>query len=100
MPVKLVVRNKDGSFDKEFVVPNKKSLLDEMLDNGVDVYFGCMGGSCSACKCKIIKGMDKIDREYMGPQVYKDVKDDEVLSCIAKVKDEIDDTEIEIQKAL
>lgn len=100
MTVKLKVNNKDGSFDKEIEVPNKKSLLDEMLDKNVEVYFGCMGGSCSACKCKILKGMEHIDKEAMGPQVYKDVAEDEVLSCIAKVKDEAQDVEIEIQKVL
>jgi ferredoxin len=59
-----------------------------------------MGGSCSACKCKITKGKEFIDNEALGPQVYTDVADDEVLSCIARVKDDVDGEVIELEKCL
>ena len=77
-----------------------KSLLDIGLDNGVDIKFGCMGGSCSACKCKIIKGENQIDKEGLNKQIYKDVKDDEFLSCIGTVKENKEDQEIKIKLLL
>ena len=97
---KLKVHSKEGTFEQEIELGGKRSLLDDMLDNGVNVFFGCMGGSCSACKCKITKGLDKIDKEAMGPQRFKDVKEDEILSCISKVKDDVDDETIELEKVL
>ena len=100
MSNKLKIHSKTGEFEREIELGGKRSLLDDMLDNGVQVFFGCMGGSCSACKCRITKGMEKIDKEAMGPQRYKDVKENEILSCIAKVKDDVDGETIELEKVL
>ncbi len=55
MTNKLKIHNKKGEFEQEIILSGKRSLLDDMLDNGAQVFFGCMGGSCSACKCKITK---------------------------------------------
>ena len=97
---KAKVYDKNGNFEREIELTQNRSLLDSMLDNGVQVFFGCMGGSCSACKVKITKGMDKIDREAKGEQRYTDVKEDEVLSCIADVKEGVDGETIEFEKVL
>lgn len=97
---KLKIHSKTGTFEKEIELSGKRSFLDDMLDNGVQVFFGCMGGSCSACKCRITKGLDKIDKEAVGPQRYLDVKENEILSCITKVKENVDGETIEIEKVL
>ena len=97
---KLKVYDKKGNFEQEIELGGKRSLLDDMLDNGINVFFGCMGGSCSACKCKVTKGIEHIDKEALGPQVYTDVADDEVLSCIARAKEGVDEEEIELEKCL
>jgi ferredoxin len=96
----LHVYDKTGKFEKEIILEGKKSFLDEMLDHNIQVFYGCMGGSCSACKCKILSGNEFVDKEAMGPQVYSDVKEDEILSCIAKVKENSFGKVIEIQKLL
>ncbi len=98
MGIKITVYNKDGSFNKEFQGTSDIALLDQLIEENTDIYYGCMGGSCSACKCKILKGMEHIDKEGFGKQVYQGVKENEVLSCITKIKDK--DCEIEIEKVL
>lgn len=100
MTNKLKIHNKKGEFEQEIILSGKRSLLDDMLDNGAQVFFGCMGGSCSACKCKITKGIEYIDKEAMGDQRYDDVGDDEVLSCIARVRQDVDGKDIELNKCL
>lgn len=100
MANKAKIYDKNGKFEEEITLSEKKSLLDDMLDNGVQVFFGCMGGSCSACKCRIVKGADLIDKEALGEQRYGDVKENEFLSCITRVKEGVDNKEIEIEKVL
>jgi len=78
-----------------------KSILDIALDNGIDIKFGCMGGSCSACKCQIIKGENQIDKEGLKKAVYKDIGNKEFLPCIAILKEnQKENEEIEIKLLL
>ena len=83
--IKEIVVTDENSYNK--ILKRKKSILDILLDNKVDVYYGCMGGSCSACKCEILSGEECIDREGLHEQIYKEVSPNEILSCIATIKD-------------
>jgi vanillate O-demethylase ferredoxin subunit len=38
-------------------VPADKSILDVLLDEGVDVAFSCMDGVCGSCKVQVLEGM-------------------------------------------
>jgi vanillate O-demethylase ferredoxin subunit len=38
-------------------VPAEKSILDVLLDEGVDVPFSCMDGVCGSCKVDVLEGM-------------------------------------------
>lgn len=100
MSNKLKIHDKHGNFEKEISLTGKRSLLDEMLNEGIQIFFGCMGGSCSACKCRVIKGLENIDKEAVGEQRFTGVKEDEILTCIAKVKKNVKNETIEIEKCL
>lgn len=94
--LKTIELTEDVLMNKRF--RRKNSMLDILIENDIQIFFGCMGGSCSACKCKIISGREHIDNEGISRQVYKDVKDDEVLSCITTINDNIpDDVKIEVK---
>jgi vanillate O-demethylase ferredoxin subunit len=43
--------------DRTLEVPADKSILDVLLDEGVDVAFSCMDGVCGSCKVQVIEGM-------------------------------------------
>lgn len=43
--------------DRTLQVPADKSILDVLLDEGVDVAFSCMDGVCGSCKVEILEGM-------------------------------------------
>jgi tetrachlorobenzoquinone reductase len=43
--------------DKTFHVPADKSILDVLLDEGVEVDFSCMDGVCGSCKVQVLEGM-------------------------------------------
>ena len=108
---KLKVFNKDGNMiatvdvteEKSYnkILRRKKSILDILLDNKIDIYYGCMGGSCSACVCEIISGGEHIDREGLHEQIYKGIGEKDILTCIATIKDSsMQDGEIEIKTKL
>jgi tetrachlorobenzoquinone reductase len=48
-----VVLAKSG---REFVVPPGKTILDTLLDAGLDVAYSCMEGVCGTCETKVIEG--------------------------------------------
>ena len=55
-----------------------------------------MGGSCSACVVKVIKGSEFLDNEGLHEQIYKGIDSDDILTCIATIKDEFMKTNSEI----
>jgi len=48
-----VVLAKSG---QSFEVPPDHSILDVLLENGVDVPFGCMQGACGLCETRVLEG--------------------------------------------
>ena len=40
----------------EFTVPEGKTLLEVLLEGGVDVMYSCQEGVCGACETKVISG--------------------------------------------
>lgn len=48
-----VVLAKSG---QSFEVPHDQSILDVLLENGVDVPYGCMQGACGLCETRVLGG--------------------------------------------
>jgi ferredoxin-NADP reductase len=48
-----VVLAKSG---REFVVPAGKTILDTLLDAGLDIPYSCMEGVCGTCETKVLEG--------------------------------------------
>lgn len=91
--------NDENSYNK--ILKRKKSILDLLLDNKIDIYYGCMGGSCSACVCEIMSGEEHIDREGLHEQIYKGIGEKDILTCIATIKESsMESGEIEIKTKL
>ncbi len=77
----------------------EKSILDIMLDNDIDMFYGCMGGSCGACICDLENGGEFVEKEKIRPKVYKNVSEKEILTCIAGLKTPFkDNSEIVVKK--
>jgi tetrachlorobenzoquinone reductase len=49
-----VVLAKSG---KEFTVPPGKTILDTLLDAGLDIPYSCMEGVCGTCETKVLEGV-------------------------------------------
>ncbi len=57
---KLSYKNLHGE-NGEIDVPANKTLLDALMDAGVDPPYSCMNGVCSSCVAKLDKGKVKMD---------------------------------------
>lgn len=43
--------------NQQFHIPAGKSILDVLLDEGVDIAFSCMDGVCGSCKVGVLDGL-------------------------------------------
>ncbi len=41
---------------QEFVVPPDRSILDVLLEHGIDAQYGCMQGACGLCEMTVLDG--------------------------------------------
>ncbi|MEM9261149.1 MAG: ferredoxin--NADP reductase, partial [Bacteroidota bacterium] len=58
--VQVRLRGEDITVD----VPEKKTILEAMLDDKHDAPYSCMAGACSTCMAKVTKGTVKMDACY------------------------------------
>ena len=65
---------------EDFVIPEGVTILDALLDAGVEINSSCRKGSCGACKIRLTKGQTKQSIE--GFLSASDVKNGYVLSCV------------------
>jgi len=92
--IKTINPKEDELINKRF--KRKKSILDIALDNNIDLKYGCMGGSCSACKCEIINGGEFLDLEGVRKLVFKGMNENEILTCLVTLKDLKENQKVEI----
>ena len=46
----------DGRTREIFIPKNRETVLDAVLEQGIELPYSCKGGVCSTCRCKKIKG--------------------------------------------
>ena len=70
----------DGE-EHEFIMKDAKSssLLDAILENGIDAPYSCKGGICGTCQCKIKHGKVEIDNDLV--LTDEDIKEGWILAC-------------------
>lgn len=59
--------------------PADRTLVDVLLDRGVDVPFSCRSGECGSCACTVLSGaVDMANSEILDPA---DIADGFILGC-------------------
>lgn len=102
MTLKITILTKTNKLEKDiFIKKPDRSILDNMLDEDIQIFYGCMGGSCGACKCELVEGEEYIEKEGIRPKIYKGITGKEFLPCVAKLKNNIpENAKITIKKIL
>ena len=49
-----------GAKEMKFEVPGEKSLHQEIQNLGTELPFGCLAGSCGACRIEILEGIENL----------------------------------------
>lgn len=62
--------------------PRSQSLVDIMLDKGIDVPYSCQEGECGSCMCTVTEGtVDMVRNDILDPE---DIASGYVLGCQAR----------------
>ncbi|MFC3962618.1 2Fe-2S iron-sulfur cluster-binding protein [Nocardia jiangsuensis] len=62
--------------------PRKQTLVDIMLDKGIDVPYSCQEGECGSCACTVLEGKVEMDNaEILDPE---DIENGYILGCQAR----------------
>lgn len=59
--------------------PRELSLVDAMLEAGLDAPFACKSGKCAACACQLVSG--EVEMEYNEILTDDDVAEGLILGC-------------------
>lgn len=62
--------------------PRKQTLVDIMLDKGLDVPYSCQEGECGSCACTVLEGKVEMgNAEILDPE---DIENGYILGCQAR----------------
>ena len=78
---RIIIANRDQAI---YQVKGRKSLLDELRDQGVDLPYGCRYGGCITCAAKLISG--EVDQRAQVALNNRQIKDGYIVLCVARAK--------------
>lgn len=73
---------------RDFIIPPGKSILDTLLDGGIDVQHACKEGVCGACQTAVLCGSPDHRDSYLTPSEIKSGKT-MILCCSGSNSEEL-----------
>ena len=67
-----------------YQVEHKRSLLDSLREQGVDLPYGCRYGGCISCAAKLIDG--EVDQKRQVALNNRQINDGYIILCVARPK--------------
>ena len=95
--IKITVQSKDWTELWTFAAEKWKVFTTLATENWVEIPMSCGSWACGMCLCEILEWVEYINKAYSMPG-FMELEENQVLTCIAAVKDEYfdDSTEAEI----
>lgn len=90
--IKIIVQWSDWAEIGSFQAKKWETIMALAQANNVEIPFSCGAGACGLCLCYIVSWWEYINKEYTTPS-FMQLDEDQVLTCIAAVKDECFDDE-------
>ncbi len=78
---RITLANRDQAV---YHVKGRKSLLDELRDQGVDLPYGCRYGGCITCAAKLISG--EVEQRAQVALNNRQINDGYIVLCVARAK--------------
>lgn len=85
--IKITVQWSDWTEIGSFTAKKWETIMASAHANNVEIPFSCGAGACGLCLCYIVQWWEYINKEYTTPS-FMQLDEDQVLTCIAAVKDE------------
>lgn len=80
----VTISNRDNA---TYQVDARKSLLDSLREQGVDLPYGCKYGGCITCAAKLITG--EVDQRRQVALNNRQINDGYVILCVARATSDI-----------
>lgn len=90
--IRITVQATDWSDLGSFEAKKWETIMSLAQANSVEIPFSCGAWACGLCLCYIVKWWEFINKAYTTPS-FMELDEDQVLTCIAAVKDECFDDE-------
>ena len=84
MKYQVTISNRDNTTYK---VDNRRPLLDNLREQGVDLPYGCKYGGCITCAAKLTAG--NVDQRRQVALNNRQINDGYVILCVARAKSDI-----------
>ena len=98
--IKITVQWSDWTEIGSFAAKKWETIMSLAQANNVEIPFSCGAGACGLCLCYIVQWWEYINKEYTTPS-FMHLDEDQVLTCIAAIKDEyFDDENVNIEIVL
>ena len=85
--IRITVQATDWTELGTFEAKKWETIMALAQANNVEIPFSCGAGACWLCLCYIIRWWEYINKAYTNPS-FMELDEDQVLTCIAAVKDE------------
>ena len=76
---RVTIANRGGAANR---VDPRRSLLDSLREQGVDLPYGCRYGGCITCAAKLMAG--KVDQRRQVALNNRQIRDGYVILCVAR----------------
>ena len=84
MKYQVTISNRDNT---TYRVDNRRPLLDNLREQGVDLPYGCKYGGCITCAAKLTAG--NVDQRRQVALNNRQINDGYVIMCVARAKSDI-----------
>jgi|TARA_B110000093_G_scaffold177356_1_gene214245 ferredoxin len=84
MNYEVTISNRDNA---TYWVSNRRPLLDSLIDQGVDLPYGCKYGGCITCAAKLTTG--NVDQRRQVALNNRQINEGYVILCVARAKSDI-----------
>lgn len=76
--------------DRQFTVQEGQTILDAALDQNIDFPHSCQVGSCSTCRCRLVKGDIRAFIEFDYVLMPDEIEAGWILACQSSPKTDLE----------
>ena len=92
--IRITVQATDWSDLGSFEAKKWETIMSLAQANSVEIPFSCGAWACGLCLCEIVEWVEYINKAYSMPG-FMELEENQVLTCIAAIKDECFDDNVE-----